>query len=279
MSGNLGSVRGTLSEYVEGVNVLEGFRYSGSPAGSLRWTHSPEPSILNYTVNATGFAPECPQLVNSVIEGDEDCLFLNVWTPEGFTNTSNYPVFFWAYGGRFSDVSASLSTYDGSALAKRGIIVITMNYLLGPLGWLAHPDLSAENVVNQGYNASGNWGLMGQQAALHWTVENIGNVDTTTRSRSPANQPVPHWPWLPPSLPRSLGFSSASSQKAALDHPATRSPALWRRAILSRPRLRLTVSNTWPPSMSPPSPRLATCLWPLSSQQTISSTRPLMERP
>lgn len=175
VGGNHGSVRGTVSEYVEGVNVFKGIRYSNAPTGSLRWTHSPEPTVLNYTVNATEFGPECAQLVNGVVEGDEDCLFLNVWTPEGFTNTSNYPVFFWAYGGRFEGGSASLVTYDGSALAKKGVVVITMNYRLGPLGWLAHPDLSEENAVSKGYNASGNWGMMDQQAALHWTVENVVN--------------------------------------------------------------------------------------------------------
>lgn len=188
VSGNHGSVRGTVSDYVAGVNVFKGIRYSNPPTGSLRWTHSPEPSVLNYTVNATEFASECPQLVNGVVEGDEDCLFLNVWTPEGFTNTSNYPVFFWAYGGRFSGGSASLATYDGSVLASKGVVVITMNYRLGPLGWLAHPDLSAENAKNQGYNASGNWGLMDQQAALHWTVENIANFGGDNNTITVAGQ-------------------------------------------------------------------------------------------
>lgn len=185
VSSGSGVYRGGLSEYVEGVNVFKGIRFSNSPAGSLRWTHSPKPTIdLTTVVNATEFGASCPQLIAGEVVGDEDCLFLNVWTPEGFINTSNYPVFFYAYGGRFEDGAASDITYDGSALAKQGIVVVTMNYRLGALGWLAHPDLSAENSVNLGYNGSGNWGIMDQQAALHWTVENIayygGNATSIT---------------------------------------------------------------------------------------------------
>ena len=168
-----GSLRGTVSEYVSGVNVFKGIRYANSTAGSLRWTHPPGPAkSWSGIINATIFAPECPQIDKSAgntIVGDEDCLFLNVWTPEGFTNTSNYPVYFWIYGGRFEGGSGSALTYDGSGLAKRGVVVVTINYRLGTLGWLVHPELSAET----GYNASGNWGLMDQQAALHWTYENI----------------------------------------------------------------------------------------------------------
>ncbi|KAF3765372.1 hypothetical protein M406DRAFT_36802 [Cryphonectria parasitica EP155] len=179
-----GSWRGTVSDYVDGVNVFKGIHFSGSSAGSLRWTHSPKPTISTVTVNATEFGPECPQLVDGVVTGDEDCLYLNVWTPEGFTNTSNLPIFFFAYGGRFEGGAASSVTYDGSALAKKGVVVVTMNYRLGPLGWLAHPQLTEEVEAAYGYNGSGNWGLMDQQAALHWTVENIqyfgGNATSIT---------------------------------------------------------------------------------------------------
>lgn len=117
---------------------------------------------------------------------DEDCLYLNVWTPENATfndvytgddftgtrpnaNASAYPVYVWIYGGRFSGGSASDATYDGSGLAAKGVVVVTINYRLGALGWLAHPELSANSTE------AGNWGLVDQQAALHWTSENIAN--------------------------------------------------------------------------------------------------------
>lgn len=185
---NFGSYQGTTSEYVSGVNVFKGIRYAGSTAGANRWTHPPHPNNFTGVANATRFGNQCPQpLGNSAagsgglsIEGDEDCLFLNIWTPEGFTNTSSYPVFFWIYGGRFEGGSGSSSTYDGSGLARKDVVVVTFNYRLGVLGFLAHPSLSGES----GYNASGNYGLMDQQAALHWTNENIqqfgGNASQIT---------------------------------------------------------------------------------------------------
>ena len=178
-----GLVQGVLSEYVPAVNVFKGIRFANSTAGANRWTHPPHPFKYTGIFNASTFGNECPQMGSpgtSGIFGDEDCLFLNIWTPENFSNSSNYPVFFWIYGGRFSGGAASDSTYDGSGLAKKGIVVVAPNYRLGALGYLAHPTLSAES----GFNASGNYGLEDQQAALHWTNENIqffgGNASQIT---------------------------------------------------------------------------------------------------
>ncbi|MCJ1441104.1 MAG: hypothetical protein MMC23_001590 [Stictis urceolatum] len=177
-----GYVRGTLSEYAP-VNVFKGIRFAASTGGAARWTHPPEPARFSGIYNATSFGNECPQVAmgegmggggggggTSSVAGDEDCLFLNIWTPEDFTASSNYPVYFWIYGGRFTGGSGSAATYDGSGLAKKGIVVVTSNYRLGSLGFLAHPTLSAES---GNHNASGNWGLQDQIAALHWTNENI----------------------------------------------------------------------------------------------------------
>jgi carboxylesterase 2 len=167
-----GYLRGTVSDYVDGVNVFKGIRYANSTAGVNRWTHPPHPDTWSGIINATAFSPTCPQAAqgSTGVTGDEDCLFLNIWTPEGFTNTSNYPVYFWIYGGRFSGGSGSDLTYDGSGLAAQGVVVVTINYRLGALGFLAHPYLSATTGLN---NSSGNWGLHDQIAALHWTNENI----------------------------------------------------------------------------------------------------------
>ena len=170
---HVGSYRGTVSEYVDGVNVFKGIRYADPPTGQYRWAHPPHPASFSGVKNATTYGNSCPSggIGPGSSSASEDCLFLNVWTPEGFTNTSNYPVFFWIYGGRFESGAGSDLTYDGSGLAKQGVVVVTMNYRLGALGFLAHPELSEET----GYNGSGNWGLMDQQAALHWTNENIQN--------------------------------------------------------------------------------------------------------
>jgi carboxylesterase 2 len=173
-----GYLQGTASDYVDGVNVFKGIRFANSTAGVNRWTHPPHPDTWTGIRNATEFANGCPQSTGppgsgGAITGDEDCLFLNIWTPENFTTTSNYPVYFWIYGGRFSGGSGSDLTYEASGLAKQGVVVVTINYRLGALGYLAHPTLSEEFGAIYGTNSSGNWGLHDQIAALHWTNENI----------------------------------------------------------------------------------------------------------
>lgn len=104
----------------------------------------------------------------------EDCLYLNIWTPTYNTTvdlgSKRLPVYVWIYGGRFEGGSGDVLTYDGSGLASKGIIVVTFNYRMGPFGFLAHPDLSAESA----HNASGNYGILDQQFALQWVHDNIG---------------------------------------------------------------------------------------------------------
>ncbi|KAH8657793.1 prolyl oligopeptidase-like protein [Xylariales sp. PMI_506] len=168
-----GQLRGTVSDYVEGVNVFKGIRYGESTAGDKRWTIAETPGKWTGIVNATEFGNTCPQSTGSIfapgpIEGDEDCLFLNIWTPDNFTSTSNLPVYFWIYGGRFAVGSGGDSTYDGSGLAQQGIVVVTINYRLDVLGFLAHPDLDTESGI-----PSGNYGLHDQLAALTWVTKNI----------------------------------------------------------------------------------------------------------
>ncbi|OJD40744.1 carboxylesterase [Diplodia corticola] len=167
-----GYVRGTTSEYVPGVNVFKGIRYANAPVGEYRWAHPPHPDTWDGIKNVTTYPPECPQMSGGEgsVSGDEDCLFLNIYTPANFTTTSNYPVYFWIYGGRYSGGSASALTYEGSGLAAQGVVVVTVNYRLGALGFLAHPNLTADAGI-----PSGNWGFHDQIAALHWTNENIQN--------------------------------------------------------------------------------------------------------
>lgn len=167
---NNGPVRGTTSNNTDGVNVFKGIRFADPATGEYRWAHPPHPTPWNETYDAFEFGNECAQLgQDGTVSGSEDCLFLNIWTPENFNNESNYPVYLWSYGGRFSGGAGSQETYDGSGLAAKGIVVVTYNYRLGVLGGLAHPELSAEAEGN----STGNWFLQDQIACLHWTNENI----------------------------------------------------------------------------------------------------------
>jgi para-nitrobenzyl esterase len=96
----------------------------------------------------------------------EDCLTLNIWTP---ADASNAPVFFWIYGGALTGGSSREPLYDGARLAARGIVVVSINYRLGVLGWLAHPELSRESSLG----VSGNYGLLDQIEALRWVQQNV----------------------------------------------------------------------------------------------------------
>ena len=126
------------------------------------------------TRDATQFGAACVQPKGkpdsiyfwSLPQTSEDCLFLNVWAP---AKAHKAPVFFWIHGGALSGGSGSEPLYDGTKLAERGIVVVTINYRLGPLGFLVHPALSAESRRN----ISGNYGLLDQIEALGWVKRNI----------------------------------------------------------------------------------------------------------
>lgn len=178
-----GSIQGNRSEYIDSVYNFKGIPFANSSKEN-RWHHPAHISAWYDLRERTTFGPSCPQ--QNADYYDEDCLTLNVWTPEGATfndvtldgismvptaNASAYPVYVWIYGGRFAGGSTSDARYDGSGLAAKGVVVVSMNYRLGALGFLAHPELSA----NSTSGTSGNYGLVDQQAALHWTNENIAS--------------------------------------------------------------------------------------------------------
>ena len=98
----------------------------------------------------------------------EDCLYLNVWTGAKKANDKR-AVIVWIYGGGFSSGGSGVAIYDGEAMAKKGIVFVSINYRVGVFGFLAHPELTKES----GYNASGNYGLLDQIAALKWVQKNI----------------------------------------------------------------------------------------------------------
>ncbi len=170
---------GVLSGLGEGsVNAFLGIPYAAPPMGALRWRAPQPPASWTGTLAADHFSPSCMQRPRSGgpwtheyrIPGpiSEDCLTLNIWTPAK-TGNERLAAMVWIHGGAFKSGSGSVPIYDGRTLAARGIIVVTLNYRLGVLGFLAHPQLSAESERK----VSGNYGLMDIIAALQWLQRNI----------------------------------------------------------------------------------------------------------
>lgn len=177
-----GKVRG---ETVGSVHVFRGIPFAVAPTGSLRWKPPVPMPAWKGTRDATKFGPACVQpkpRSGSIYEWDlpsmsEDCLSLNIWAPAG---ASDAPVFVWIHGGSLVTGSGSEPMYDGAKLAAQGLVVVTINYRLGVLGYLAHPSLSEESP----HRVSGNYGLLDQIEALRWVNRNIkafgGNPDNVT---------------------------------------------------------------------------------------------------
>lgn len=157
----------------KGVVAYEGVPFAAPPVGPLRWREPQPVAPWKGVRRATAFAPACLQLgVSMPGEPDpktsEDCLYLNVWTPSG-PHHRRRPVMAFIPGGGYTNGATSLPLYWGDRLARRGVVVVTIGYRLGPLGYLAHPELTAESP----HHSSGNYGLMDQAAALRWIRRNI----------------------------------------------------------------------------------------------------------
>jgi para-nitrobenzyl esterase len=169
----------TEGGWVSGVNAsatvhtYRGIPYAAAPVGELRWRAPQRPAPWNGIRDATAFGPDCvqpqeyPELRGAGMS--EDCLSVNVWSPAKGP-ADRLPVMVWIHGGGFTYGSGSHPSYDGTALASRGVVVVTLNYRLGLLGFMAHPQLTAES----GTRSSGNYGLLDQIAALQWVQKNIG---------------------------------------------------------------------------------------------------------
>lgn len=164
-----GVVRGADDGF--GVRSWLGIPYAAPPVGTLRWKPPQRPASWEGTRDATKPGFKCPQ--NTVITsggGAEDCLVLNVWTPSQ-PSAQPLPVMVWIHGGAFIFGAGSDPFYSGAELARtRGVVVVTINYRLGGLGFLAHPALAAEDPAHP---TSGNYGLLDQIAALEWVQRNI----------------------------------------------------------------------------------------------------------
>jgi para-nitrobenzyl esterase len=145
-----------------------GIPYAAPPVGDLRW-RAPQPAEpWTGTRDALQTGDQCPQSLSySGPSNDEDCLYLNVWSPSG---AHDLPVMVWLHGGAFIFGSGGDKYYSGEKLADRGIVVVTINYRLGAFGFMALPQLDTEDPQ---YPTSGNYGLADQQAALAWVQRNI----------------------------------------------------------------------------------------------------------
>ncbi len=171
------------------IRIFKGIPYAQPPVGNLRW-RPPVAPVSFGTLPATTFGFTCPQPIDPTNLGitpttpeNEDCLTLNIWTPANDTMEKR-AVMVWIHGGGFYVGGSSEAVYDSNALARHhpvgGVVLVTINYRLGALGFLAHPELTAES----GTSSSGNYGLMDQIFALQWVRDNIvkfgGNPNNIT---------------------------------------------------------------------------------------------------
>ncbi|HEY6338204.1 MAG TPA: carboxylesterase family protein, partial [Candidatus Sulfotelmatobacter sp.] len=169
----------TSSGAVEGkadgpVHAFLGIPYAAPPVGDLRWKAPMPPAKWDGVRKATDFGSHCMQgpvfgdMTFHDPGGSEDCLTLNVWLPAK-PPSAKLPVMVWIYGGGFQIGATSQSVYDGTALAEQGVVLVSINYRVGVLGFLAHPELDKESP----HGASGNYGLMDMVAGLEWVKRNI----------------------------------------------------------------------------------------------------------
>jgi para-nitrobenzyl esterase len=190
-----GSLRGTT---VGSAMAFRGIPYAQPPIGELRWK-PPQPATAwqgvrdasrpgnTCTQRSSGLAPFFAPMAKAYdskfeqppITSSEDCLYLDVWAPEWPVKRA-LPVMVWLHGGSNRVGSGTQSTYDGASLARRGVLVVTLNYRLGVMGFFSHPELTAESR----HHSSGNYGLLDQLAALNWVKLNIaqfgGDPDNVT---------------------------------------------------------------------------------------------------
>jgi para-nitrobenzyl esterase len=165
-------VSGGTIEGVEqdGIFIYKGIPFAAPPVGDLRWKAPAPVEPWTGVRKADAFGSACMQAANSMgntAPVSEDCLYLNVWTPAKNTG-EKLPVIFWIYGGGFSGGSTSTPMYDGTGFAKKGVVLVSGAYRVGPFGFLAHPELSRESG-----KGSGNYGLEDMIAGLEWVKENI----------------------------------------------------------------------------------------------------------
>ena len=167
--GQVETEQGIVQGIVEdSLTVFKGIPFAAPPVGKLRWK-APQPVQPWEGVKlATDYAPAAYQGGNPASGKSEDCLYLNIWTPAR-SSDEKIPVLVWIHGGGFSFGAPADPVSEGANLANKGVVVVSMAYRLGQLGFLAHPELSAESPEH----ASGNYGLLDMIAGLQWIQKNI----------------------------------------------------------------------------------------------------------
>jgi para-nitrobenzyl esterase len=165
-----GSVQGAVED---GLTVYRGIPFAAPPVGDFRW-RAPQPVVKWDGVKETvRFAPACVQGMMMGPGGSgpapsEDCLYLNIWSPAK-SPRDRVPVFVWIYGGGFAGGATSIPTFGGEKLAKKGVVLVSIAYRVGQMGFFVHPELSAETKNR----VSGNYGLLDMIAGLQWIQKNI----------------------------------------------------------------------------------------------------------
>jgi para-nitrobenzyl esterase len=166
------------------LRIFKGIPYAAPPVGGLRWKEPRPAATWEGVRDATGFGAHCVQGpvfpdITFNRPASEDCLFLNIWTPAK-TAEERLPVMVWIHGGGFQAGTGPEPRHDGEAFARKGVVLVTLNYRLGVFGFFSHPELTRESERN----ASGNYGLLDQVAALRWVKDNIaafgGNPNNVT---------------------------------------------------------------------------------------------------
>lgn len=189
-----GKLLGQHAEEAEGVSVFKGIPFAAPPTGAARWQPPEAAPGWSGERMADAFGPDCMQqpypegsfFYRPARVSSEDCLYLNVWTGadtalEGEPEQSEQrPVMVWFHGGALTRGSGAIDTYNGSRLAQKGVVLVTVNYRLGVFGYFAHPELVAESPEF----SAGNYGILDQIQALRWVQENIaafgGDPDNVT---------------------------------------------------------------------------------------------------
>jgi para-nitrobenzyl esterase len=168
-----GQVSGTTLGQQGDVQVYKGIPYAAPPVGDLRWKPPQPVRAWDGTRSCTQFGHsslqhKVPFISRDITDLNEDCLYLNVWAPARRSGRP-CPVMVWIHGGSFVVGSSCQSCFNSESLARQGVVVVTINYRLGPMGFFAHPLLSKESANG----VSGNYGLLDQIAALQWVQKNI----------------------------------------------------------------------------------------------------------
>ena len=180
-----GSLLGKWAEESRQIRTFQGIPYARPPVAELRWQPPQAPPVWTEVRHAIEPGPACWQAWNSeyfvwergTFPRSEDCLYLNIWSAK---DAAEHPVMVWFHGGGHTVGMAHEQIFDGTELAKQGVVVVTVNYRLGPFGFLAHPALAAQS----SHKSAGNYGLLDKIAALNWVRDNIsqfgGNPDNVT---------------------------------------------------------------------------------------------------